>query len=62
MCRTQSKNHNIRADRIKKIICLVTFVKNMYLKIDITVYYIFTNLLVNHANITLLNISILFPF
>ena len=38
MCRTQSKNHNIRADRIKKIICLVTFVKNMYLKIDITDY------------------------
>ena len=62
MCRTQSKNHNIRPDRIKKIICLVTFVKNMYLKIDITDYYIFTNLLVNHANITLLNISILFPF
>ena len=62
MCRTQSKNHNIRADRIKKIICLVTFVKNMYLKIDITDYYIFINLLVNHTNITLLNISILFPF
>ena len=51
MNRIQSKNHNIGLDRIKKKICLPTMIKNLNLKMDIEVYYIFINLLVNHIQI-----------
>ena len=54
MNRIQSKNHNIGLYRIKKKICLPTMIKNLNLKMDIEVYYIFINLLVNHIHIHIL--------
>ena len=45
---SQSKDHNIGSNRIKKILSLLTLIKNIYLKIDILSNHIFINLLANH--------------
>ena len=47
MNKIQMKNHNIRFYGIKlKLLCLLTMIKNIYLRIDIIDYYMFINLLV----------------
>ena len=46
MGRSQSKNHNIE---LIKFLCLVTMIKNVYLRMDTVGSHIFINLLVNHT-------------
>ena len=46
--RVQSKDQNIVCIELLKFLCLCTMIGNMYLKIDITGYLVFINLLVNN--------------
>ena len=49
MNKIQNKDQDIGLYRINKISCLLMIVTNIYSKIDIVVYYIFINVLVNHV-------------
>ena len=49
MNKIQNKDQAIGLYRINKISCLLMIVTNIYSKIDIVVYYIFINVLVNHV-------------
>lgn len=49
MNRSQSKDHNIKTCKIDKINLSFNNEKNIYLTTDTIGYYIFINLLVNHA-------------
>ena len=53
MNRIQSKDHI----ELTYLHCLLTTIKNIYLKIDIAGYHIFMNLLVNHITIILPSIG-----
>ena len=46
--RVQSKDQNIVRIELLKFLCLCTMIRNIYLKIDITGYHVFINLLVNN--------------
>ena len=55
MNKTQSKNHNIGFYRINKASFTIT--KALYIKIDIVVYHILINPLLNHKQIISSNID-----
>ena len=48
MNRIQSKDHNIGMHRIIMFLCLLTMIKNTYLKTDIVGFHIFVTLCVIH--------------
>ena len=51
MNRIQSKDHNIGMHRIVMFLCLLTMIKNTYLKTDIVGFHIFVTLCVIHKKL-----------
>ena len=62
MNRIQAKIITEEPLELMKFLCLVTMIKSIGLKMDIVLYHIFMNLVVNHTVILSSNINHLFCF
>ena len=62
MNKIQSKDQKIDRIELIKFLCLLTMIKNIYLRVGIVGYHIFINLLVNHLKTIFSNIDNLLNF